>query len=76
MGLSEACKISIRLIRNGSNGGIAKPECPFGFSCTISVITFGKQTVSPAWHRDISEAMLIKQKKERTKMNKIELKSC
>lgn len=67
MGLSEPCKISIRLMRNGSMGGIAKPECPSGCSCTISVISFGKQTVSPARHLGKSAAVWIKQKQEEKK---------
>lgn len=57
IGLSLPCEMSMRLMCNGSIGGIERPECPSGCSCTISVITFGKQTVSPAWHRGISVAV-------------------
>lgn len=56
-GLLPPCAISIRLMRNGSIGGIDRPVWPFGYFWTISVITFGKQTVSPTLHCGISAAI-------------------
>lgn len=60
MGLSLPCEMSMRFMRNGSIRGIDSPECPFGCCCTISVITFGKQSVSPARQRGISSAIVEK----------------
>lgn len=37
-------------MRNGSSGGIDKPEWPFGCSVMIFVITAGKQVESPGRH--------------------------
>lgn len=54
--------MSIWLMCNGSSGGIANPLCPFGCFCTISVITFGKQSVSAALHRGISVAIYEQRK--------------
>lgn len=57
IGLLAPWLISMRLMRSGSNGGMDKPLCPFGCFCTMSVITFGRQTVSAALHcgRSVAE---------------------
>lgn len=55
-GLSLPCDISIRLICNGSSFGMAKAACPSGCWWTMSVMTFGRQTVSPGLHWGMSLA--------------------
>lgn len=67
IGLLLPCSISMRLIRSGSNFGIANPGCPFGCVWTIFVITFGKQTESPALHCGISAAKFEEKQKNQFK---------
>lgn len=62
IGLLSPCLISILLMRNGSIGGIAKPECPFGWFCTMSVITLGRHSVSAALHCGKSLAVNLMKK--------------
>ena len=57
IGLLPPWLMSMALIRSGSSGGIAKPECPSGCSDIILVITLGKQAESPAAHWGRSDAV-------------------
>lgn len=72
IGLFEPCTILILLMRNGSNGGIAKPECPFGCDCTICVITFGRHATSAALHCGKSLAV-IKEQEETKNLNYVSI---
>lgn len=58
IGLCPPWEMSIRLIRNGSNGGIDKPWWPFGCCCTILVMTRGRHSKSAGLHCGISVAKI------------------
>ena len=58
IGLLPPWTMSMELMRSGSSGGIAKPECPSGCSDIICVITVGMKAESPAAHCGISDAVI------------------
>lgn len=74
IGLLDPCLMSTRLIRNGSSGGMLKPEWPFGCCCTMSVMTLGRHSVSAGLHCGISAAVAKKEKIKISSINKSNLR--